>query len=184
MRHPPREEEADRAILAIERLRDRDGNVVLRRRLSLDAARANPMLDDLLEIWSAGCRKRPPAFGDFDPGRAGGTGLLDQLSVVAVADPDPAEYRYTYCGAGITARFDYDVTGLRLVDLPGPALVRALAEDYIAVRTSGLPRFQEIAFHLEGRARGYRRLILPYTGDGREVERLVMAIAPAEFPAH
>lgn len=181
MRSPPGDQGADPGTLAVERLHDREGNVVLRRRLSLDAARATPLLNNLLGVWSAGCRKRPPAFADFDPDRAANAGLLDQLSVVAVTNPDPAEYRYTYSGAGITARFDYDITGLRLIDLPGPVLVRALAEDYVAVRGSGLPRFQEIAFNLEGRARGYRRLILPYTGDGREVERLVMAITPAQF---
>lgn len=180
-RRPPRDDGADQGALAVERLRDHEGNVVLRRRLSLDAARADPALKDLLDIWSTGCRKRPPAFGDFDPGQAAGAGLLDQLSIVAVTDPDPAEYRYTYSGTGITARFDFDITGLRLIDLPGPALIRTLAEDYVAIRASGLPRFQEIAFLLEGRARGYRRLILPYAGDGREVERLLIAITPAQF---
>lgn len=168
--------------LAVDRLRDGDGNVVVRSRLSLDAARADPDLSRMLDVWSAGCRKGPPAFADLDPVRARDSGLPDRLSIVAVADSDPAEYRYTYAGPGLTARFAYDLTGLRLIDLPGAALVRALAEDYVAARQSGLPRFQEVAFVLGDRVHGYRRLILPCTDGGRSIARLVVAVVPADFP--
>lgn len=138
---------------------------------------ATPELTDLLDFWlSRSLAGAPPRAGELSP--ADLRRWKDHLVVFEVAAEDV--YVYTFYGAALAEAFGGSRLGATLDELPEQQRA-VLASEYAAVIAEGLPACRVHTADFFGRTRSFERLVLPLLGDGRVVDKLL--VAAYELPA-
>jgi hypothetical protein len=163
---------------ATRKVEDDRGNMVARTPLSLEVARVHGNLAPLLSYWSEIASFRPPQLEDIDPIRIARTELLGLVHMVNVANDDPDRYLVEMRGALAPAVPGTCGKGTLISRHPVRILSEAIAEDYAATRASAQPAYAHIQSRLLKRSYSYRRLLLPFSGDGRRADVLLVAIDP------
>ena len=163
---------------ATRRVEDDRGNVVARTPLSLDVARVHGNLEPLLSYWSEIASFRPPQLEDIDPIRIARTELLGLVHMVNVANDDPDRYLVELRGALAPSVPGTCGKGTLISRHPVRILRDAIAEDYSAARASAQPAYAHVQSRLLERSYTYRRLLLPFSSDGRRADLLLVAVDP------
>jgi hypothetical protein len=166
------------AAKATRRVDDDRGNMVARTPLSLDVARVHGNLAPLLSYWSEIASFRPPQLEDIDPIRIARTHLLGLVHMVNVANDDPERYLVELRGALAPSVPGTCGKGTLISRHPVRILSAAIAEDYSEARASAQPAYAHIRSRLLKRSYSYRRLLLPFSSDGRRADLLLVAIDP------
>ena len=138
---------------------------------------AAPLLRRLYADWLAWRGERElPARRDFDP--LGIRYIIGKLSLIDVLG-EPLRFRYRVHGTENAERLGFDLTGKPLEAWPDPEH-RSMVETCFATvvkSRSPLARLREQVFG-DGRLWRYEILVLPLSGDGTQVDMLMVA---AEF---
>ncbi|HXY99574.1 MAG TPA: hypothetical protein VEI03_06210 [Stellaceae bacterium] len=156
---------------------DGAGNCVERRALSLDRLGAgHRRLPLLFDYWRELWMLSRGAMTDFDPVRLVQMEALGWVHLVDVGADDPANFSILIRGwrvpnAGIARSRE----GMRIGEHPIRPLAEGLAADYRAARESEWPLYHGIRSRLGGHDYAYRRLILPFSVDGKRIDRLLVA---------
>jgi hypothetical protein len=163
---------------ATRKVEDDRGNMVARTPLSIEFARVHGNLAPLLSYWSEIASFRPPQLEDIDPIRIARTELLGLVHMVNVANDDPDRYLVELRGALAPAVPGTCGKGTLISRHPVRILSEAIAEDYSAARASAQPAYAHIQSRLLKRSYSYRRLLLPFSGNGRRADVLLVAVDP------
>ena len=163
---------------ATRKAEDDRGNMVARTPLSLEVARVHGNLAPLLSYWSEIASFRQPRLEDIDPIRIAHTQLLGLVHMVNVANDDPDRYLVELRGALAPAVPGTCGKGALISRHPVRILSESIAEDYSAARASSQPAYAHIHSKLLHRSYSYRRLLLPFSSDGRRADLLLVAIDP------
>jgi len=142
---------------------------------------ASDIDDDLLQAlygyWSDLRRGRnAPSVDDIDPIVITSLGLMGLVHIANVESQSPNDYFFQTYGARMSLDGGTDYTGFRISDYNIPLMADLVAFDYFTVKRTALPAYHHVAGMLSGSRRGYKRLILPLTGDRGEVDHLLIGV--------
>jgi PAS domain len=156
------------------------GNFIERRRLGIDVALARgDMLADLVHYWQAlKGGEAVPLFGDIDPVRLAQLGVLGRMHVLNAENPDPAKMRFDLYGNKVALDNGRVYTGVAIGDHPVRLFAETVAADYDDTRRTAEPHYFRVRKRLGGVGYRYARLALPFSADGRRVDRILVAIRP------
>lgn len=138
-------------------------------------------LAQAVDVWRA-MRPAPdllPNWSQFDPVSV--PDALGMISLLEVLQPGPRFFCRLY-GTRLYAALGHDMTG-KLMDEAVPNFAGSAAEaDYVAVAASGQPRWYRGAPALWSprRIEAVEVAILPFAGDGRKVDRIMLVV---DFPS-
>ena len=159
----------------------RTSDIVRRRAQPLDTmATEDERLDFAYRYWR-GKRKDSllPARRDID--------VLDLRPIIGAAHlidvtaADPIDYRFRVYGSKVRMDRFQNYTNHRLGDHGSETYRTAIAEDYLAVVSTGVPSYQNIIAMIDHVKYSYSRLILPLADDGRHVNMLLVCINDRRF---
>ncbi len=155
---------------------------VIRRRLALweSDPPKNKILMELYRYWES---LRPegliPSRKDFDVLRL--RRVMGTTSIVEVDTKDPMDFRLRLYGTELT--LPGNLSNRKLAELQFSDLYRdMLAQDYTAARDIGVPLYHEVAALIDFITHSYSRLILPFAGDGRNVNQLIVCSIHQDLP--
>jgi hypothetical protein len=131
----------------------------------------HPKLESLYRLWREHCRDGDlPAAADFDPIMlrpwAGNLVILDI--------GDEASFVYAYYGDAFAAAFGADQVG-QSTDARPPPQRDVLTEEYARARERAAPLSRVYTADFGGGLASWERLVLPLAGDGRAVDKLMVA---------
>jgi hypothetical protein len=159
----------------------RDGDVVIRRRVSLwePQPAKNALLMSIYRYWEAlrpeGMLPKRSAF-DLDKLRP----VMGMTTLVDVEAEDPLDYQYRLFGSNVP--LSKNISNLRVRELESAAYRDSLVKDYHSAKMLGVPAYHEIVACLDWRRHSYARLVLPFSKDGRAVNQLMVCSAHEKFP--
>jgi len=155
---------------------------LVRRRLSLWDAEPpkHPRLMELYRYWES---LRPegliPARTEFDILKL--RAVMGTTCVIDVDCPDPQDYLVRLYGTSLTLPNDMSNRTLKNMDF-SDEYREMLAEDYFSAREIGVPLYHEVAALINYSMHTYARLILPFAGDHRNVNQLIVCSVHQDFP--
>ena len=155
-------------------LTDTEGNGIIRQPLDLNHLRQSPdPFGALLVYWDSLARETVPRFADFNPFQLREMRLLGQINVINVAPDDPADFTIEMHGAGRTFDGGVNYTGMRVSEYAIPIVAQSLMVDYNTTKVTGRPLWHQVVVELPRTRMAYRRLLLPFSSDGRRANRLM-----------
>ena len=104
--------------------------------------------------------------------------LLGYCHLMDVSGDRPESFRFDVFGSSISIERGHDYRGGTLGDFGISLLSQMAMQDYTRVRDERLPDVSQIDAQLGGRVVRYRRLIVPFSRDGRKVSDLLVAVTP------
>ncbi|HYD31068.1 MAG TPA: PAS domain-containing protein [Azospirillaceae bacterium] len=140
----------------------------------------HPELDSLYAFWHQNCPDGGiPMSSDMEPAdlrRWLGHMLIMDVVAVKIDDAAPSEknFRYAYYGRSLAEAFGENRLGQTLERLPGNQR-KILESEYELVRLSGEPMHRVYTADFDGVERTWERLVLPLTGDGESVDKILVA---------
>jgi hypothetical protein len=136
---------------------------------------AHPRLRRLYEYWLAkrGERKMP-SRADLDPLEM--TFVIGNIILVDVVDGPPLGFRIRLHGTNLSQRVGFELTGKMLDELPETEFRELARESFTRAVTNAEPRHGRRDRVLDGRLAHYETIILPLSGDGENVDRLLVAL--------
>ena len=155
-------------------LADEHGNGIVRQPLDLDTLRQSPgPFGALLNYWDELAGDGIPRFADFNPFQLRDFGLLGQINVINVKPDDPANFRVEMHGARRSLDGGVNYTGLRFGEYAVGIVAQCWMVDYNAAKVTGRPLWHQIVVNLPRSRMAYRRLMLPFSSDGRRADRVL-----------
>lgn len=136
---------------------------------------AHPKLRRLYDYWDSkrGGRKMP-ARADLDPLEM--TFIIGNIILVDVIEGAPPRFRIRLHGTNLSQRIGFELTGKMLDELPETEF-RALAqESFTRVVGDAEPRHGRRDRLIDGRPARYETVIMPLSGDGTSVDRLIVGL--------
>jgi PAS domain len=121
-----------------------------------------------------------PKRTDFDPVELMGMSK-GRVHIVDTSSSTPSGYRFRLWGSSID-HLGGDFTAKCLGDMPSTPMRGAAIEDYADTVETGYPVYQLVYAVENFLPRSYARLLLPVTGDGRQVSQLFVCINPRDVP--
>jgi hypothetical protein len=138
--------------------------------LDIDCGRY-PEIDRILAYWRAKKGDRAfPSRADIDP-----LEFTRELPRVMMAEVsyDPLEFRYRVAGTGLFAMHGHELTGKPARELDPPEFGAMIQQHYTEVIERRVPILHVIELTLNYLATSYARIILPLSGDGTVIDRLM-----------
>jgi hypothetical protein len=135
----------------------------------------HPKLRRLYEYWETkrGARAMP-SRADLDPIEM--TFVIGNIILVDVIDGEPLRFRIRLHGTNLSQRVGYELTGKMLDDLPVNEFRQLAHESFTRVATSGEPIHGRRDRVIDGRFARYETVIMPLSGDGKSVDRLLVGL--------
>jgi len=138
--------------------------------LDIDCGRY-PEIAEVLAYWRAKKGDRAfPARADIDPlefPRALPRVMMAEVSY------DPLEFRYRVAGTGLFAMHGQELTGKLARELQPPEFGALIHRHYAEAVDRRAPMLHAIELTLDHLTTSYARLILPLSGDGGVIDRLI-----------
>lgn len=161
---------------------DDDGNLIIRRKLSLgNVPLRESELRLLLDHWNSLASAIVPRLTDFNPLLVRDFGLLGRFNVVNVAAADARDFIVEIHASGRV--FDEDMSGLILAAYAVPIIGEVLMADYYRAKITAAPSYHQVIMRAGGSRLAYARLILPFSDDGQNVNRLLVGFRALPVPA-
>jgi hypothetical protein len=138
--------------------------------LDIDCGRY-PEVDRILAYWRAKKGDRTfPSRADIDP-----LEFPRELPRVMMAEVSyaPLEFRYRVAGTGLFAMHGHELTGKLARELDPPEFGALIQRHYTEVIERRVPILHVIELTLNYLATSYARIILPLSGDGAVIDRLM-----------
>lgn len=132
---------------------------------------ATPALSGLLDFWLGKCSGgNPPVSSDIAPAEL--RPWKDNIVIFEVVGED--DFVYSYYGKALAESWGHSRLGHTLDALPAEqhAVLRA---EYDTARRERLPLARVYTGEFDGSSRTFERLVLPLCGDGRTVDKLLVA---------
>lgn len=143
----------------------------------LDTEPDDSLTRHIFQAWRDGCHEgSPPLAAPFLDAHVLGSAHKDNLSLVDVINANPWKFVVKWHYEKFNDGTDRPFTNKQIVDLPCMMYARALMNEYVLVRESRQPLFQEIDQVILGRLHHYRRVILPLANSNSEICNLVVAV--------
>jgi PAS domain S-box-containing protein len=140
-------------------------------------------IKDMLDLWiQARAIGKTPLLTTFDPNHC----TAPRNLVVMKADPAHLPMRFEFVSAGdeLESLLGRPLTGTEL-DVRGADGLGSIEDSYRRCVKTRLPVYDYTRMNLgEGEAEMFERLILPYSSDGRLVDRLVAIVVFGRIPAN
>lgn len=138
----------------------------------------HPKLRALYSLWLEQCTEDGlPLAAELDP-----ADLRPWLGNLLVMDCIEGEdFIYSYYGKSFATAFGENKIGQSIGNLPEPQR-QILHAEYDRVRTERLPVARVYTADFDGHTESWERLVLPLSGDGRNVEKLLVAAYELERP--
>jgi len=130
-----------------------------------------PEIDRALAYWREKKGDRElPSRADIDP-----LEISKSLPRVMVAEVsyDPLEFRYRLAGTGLFAMHGQELTGQLARDLNPPEFGALIHSHYSEVVARRVPILHVIELTSDDVMTSYARIILPLSGDGKVIDRLL-----------
>ncbi len=161
---------------------DEAGNLIIRRKLTL----ANVQLREkglrlLLDHWNSLASGIVPRFTAFNPLLVRDFGLLGSFNVVDVSATDASRFTIELHASGRV--FDEDISGMSMGQHNTPIISRVLMADYYRAKISAAPSYHQVILRSRDVRTAYARLILPFSTDGQNVNRLLVGFRGLPVPA-
>jgi len=135
----------------------------------------HPKLRRLYEYWETKRGERAmPSRADLDPIEM--TFVIGNIILVDVIDGDPLRFRIRLHGTNLSQRVGYELTGKMLDDLPVNEFRQLAQESFARVASSGEPTYGRRDRAIDGRFARYETVIMPLSGDGTSVDRLLVGL--------
>ena len=130
-----------------------------------------PEITAVLAYWRAKKGSRAfPARADIDPLEF--TRALPRVMMVDVSY-EPLEFRYRVAGTGLFSMHGQELTGKRARELEPPEFGALIHRHYAEAIDRRAPMLHLIELTLDDLTTSYARLILPLSGDGTVIDRLM-----------
>jgi hypothetical protein len=101
--------------------------------------------------------------------------LIGDIIILDV-ERDPLAFRYRLFGTHLATRRGYDMTGRTVAEIPEPELRDFLSDKYRRAVESGEPHHAVRDTILDRRYHAYEIVVLPLSGDGETVDKILGAI--------
>jgi hypothetical protein len=138
--------------------------------LDIDCGRY-PDIDVMLAYWRGKKGDRAlPARSDIDPLEF--ARVLPRIMMVEVST-DPLDFRYRVAGTGLFAMHGRELTGKSAIELDPPEFGALIHRHYAEAVARRAPILHLIELTVDYVATSYARIILPLSGDGARVDRLI-----------
>lgn len=138
--------------------------------LDIDCQRY-PEIDRVLAYWRGKKGDRDfPSRADIDPLEF--TKALPRVMMAEVSY-DPLEFRYRVVGTGLFAMHGRELTGKLAHELDPPEFGALIHRHYAEVIARRVPILHVIALTVNDLATSYARIILPFSSDGKVIDRLM-----------
>jgi hypothetical protein len=136
---------------------------------------AHPRLRALMAFWDARRRGRAlPARDALDP-----LALWQWLGhLMLVEAASEGEFRYRVYGTGLAEYYGRDLTGKTTAALR-PDVRQVVCREYASVCRTARPLLVTHTRRVRERPMAVEKLILPFSTDGRRVDRLLAGVYPA-----
>jgi hypothetical protein len=136
---------------------------------------AHPRLRQLLEFWLVQRGDRPMP----DRSAIDAIALWEWLGNLALVEADPAgEFKYRVYGTGLAEYYGRDLTGKTTASLR-PEVRELVCKEYCAVCDTGQPLLVTHTRRVRDQRMLVEKLILPFSQDGRVVDRLLAGAYPS-----
>lgn len=144
-------------------------------RTAVTIAIKHPKLRQLYDYWLEKRGDRAmPARADLDPIDI--RFVIGDVVLVDVMDGKPPRFRIRVHGTNLSERTNFDLTGKMLDEMPVPEFRDLSTRSFRKVVRTAEPLHVLAERILDGRLQRYEAIILPLSGDGKRVDRLMVGM--------
>lgn len=135
----------------------------------------HPKLQRLYDYWSEKRGERAmPSRADLDPIDI--RFAIGDVILVDVLDETPPRFRIRLHGTNLSERTNFDLTGKMLDEMPAPEFRELSTRSFRKVVRERVPLHTLAERPLDGRTQRYEAIVLPLSGDGSRVDRLMVGM--------
>jgi hypothetical protein len=135
----------------------------------------HPKLQQLYQYWVEKRGERlMPARADLDPIDI--RFAIGDVILADVLDETPPRFRIRLHGTNLSERTNFDLTGKMLDEMPAPEFRDLSHRSFTKVVSTREPLHALSERPLDGRTQRYEAIILPLSGDGERVDRLLIGM--------
>jgi len=135
----------------------------------------HPKLRRLYDYWDGKRGERPmPSRADLDPIDI--RFAIGDVILAEVLDETPPRFRIRLHGTNLSERTSFDLTGKMLDEMPAPEFRDLSRRSFTKVVRTREPLHALADRSLDGRMQRYEAIILPLSGDGERVDRLLIGM--------
>ena len=135
----------------------------------------HPRLGQLYAYWLAKRGTRDmPSRADLDP--VDMRFVIGDVVMADVIDGDPPRFRIRLHGTNLSERTNFDLTGKMLDEMPAPEFRNLVHRGFRRVVHTREPLHVISNRLLDGRSHNYEAIVLPLSGDGERVDRLMVGM--------
>jgi len=135
----------------------------------------HPKLQRLYQYWSEKRGERSmPSRADLDPVDI--RFAIGDVILADVLDETPPRFRIRLHGTNLSERTGFDLTGKMLEEMPAPEFRDLARRSFGKVARTREPLHTVAERLLDGRNQRYEAIILPLSGDGERVDRLLIGM--------
>jgi hypothetical protein len=135
----------------------------------------HPGLQRLYQYWSDKRGERTmPSRADLDPLDI--TFVIGDVILADVIDETPPRFRIRLHGTNLSERTNFDLTGKMLDEMPAPEFRDLSRRSFTKVVRTREPLHALAERVIDGRTQHYEAIVLPLSGDGERVDRLLIGM--------
>jgi hypothetical protein len=101
---------------------------------------------------------------------------IGDVILIDVLDETPPRFRIRLHGTNLSERTNFDLTGKMLDEMPAPEFRELSTRSFRKVLRTRAPLHALAARLLDGRMQRYEAIIMPLSGDGERVDRLILGM--------